>query len=277
MLDLTQSAAPLLLQLPAFTRVNLTLVGCGGTGSHIASGLISLKLALDDKGIACNIQLVDADTVEQKNVGRQLFSMGDIGKPKAAVIANRLMSAYGIPISATNRMIDVRDTFTMPGCFNVVIGAVDNPAAREMISKQVKAAKGALWWLDCGNERHSGQVAVGNACSISDVLGSVALGLVDRLPAPHVVYPDLVATPKAKPKRTTRQSCAELTASGEQGLMVNRMVAAWATAMLNDLLIARDLKYFSLAFDLRWGGCKAHAIDLPTLQALKPRREVKRG
>ena len=273
MLDLLTSSTPLQLHLPTFKHVLLTLVGCGGTGSQLASGLVSLKLALDDMGIGCRIQLIDDDLVEPKNVGRQLFSMADVGKPKAAVIANRLMNAYGIPIGALNRVIDAGDTFTLPDTFNVVIGAVDNPAARDLIAKATKRADDALWWLDCGNERHSGQVALGNCCRVKDVVAAAALGMVDRLPAPHVVYPDLVATPKAQKKRGRGQSCAELTASGEQGLMVNRMVAAWANAMLHDLLITRNLKYFSVAFDLQWGGSKSYAIDLPTLQSL----EVARG
>ena len=40
--------APVLLELklPAFDAVHITLVGCGGTGSHIATGLGALLLAL---------------------------------------------------------------------------------------------------------------------------------------------------------------------------------------------------------------------------------------
>jgi len=63
--------------------------------------------------------------------------------------------------------------------------------------------------------------------------------------------------------RTTRR--VELTEAGQQGLMVNRMAAAWACAMLHDFLVARSQAYFALAFELKWGGTRAWAIDAPTL------------
>lgn len=268
---LTDTAPALTLQLKPFQRVFLTLVGCGGTGSHIASGLISLAGALVERNIQTDIYLVDPDTVEPKNVGRQLFSPADIGKPKAEVLAYRLNASFGARVGASVRFIDTLDTFTQsgsgsgPDVLNVVIGAVDNPAARSLIAAAVGKSKGQLWWLDCGNENHSGQVALGNIADRKALHGCAALGMIDRLPAPHLVYPDLVKAPKALTNKQKRASCAELAATGEQGLMVNRIVAAYALAMLDALLLRHDLHWFALAFDLAWGGAKSYAIDTPTI------------
>ncbi len=52
MIDLlTSTASPVTLRVPDFNRVFLTLAGCGGTGSHISSGLVSIAQALRDRSI----------------------------------------------------------------------------------------------------------------------------------------------------------------------------------------------------------------------------------
>lgn len=260
--------APIALHIPDFHRVALTLVGCGGTGSHIASGLVSIGQALGERGIALDVLLVDPDVVEHKNVGRQLFARADVGRPKAQVIAERLNMAFGCTVGAAVRAIDSLDEFVRGAHdLNVVIGAVDNVSARALIAKAVEQARGGLWWIDAGNENHSGQVAIGNIANAKDLKGSVALGLIDRLPTPHLVYPDLIR--KAKTKRAPRgrhvPSCAELAAAGEQSLMINRVMAAYTCSMLTDFLVTRDLRYFAVAVDLRWAGTRAYTLDLPTL------------
>ena len=256
--------APVLLELklPAFDAVHLTLVGCGGTGSHIATGLGALLLAL---GLPYSLTLIDPDIVETKNVGRQLFAASDVGKPKTEVIAARLANAYGIVPYVMTRGVDALDWQTLePRVLHLVIGAVDNPAARSVIANAVKRGEGALWWLDCGNENASGQVLLGNIADARKMRGAATLGLIDRLPAPHLVYPDLIKSARF-PRLARAASCAELTALGEQGLMVNRMVAAWALELLDALLVRREVKWFGQRFDLRWGNTSPLTLDLPTL------------
>jgi len=263
---LTQTSQPVQLRIPDFKRVYITLVGCGGTGSHIASGLAAIAQALVERSIAVDLFFVDPDRVEAKNVGRQLFSTGDLGRNKAEVLAERLNGAYGLRIMCAARTVDTLDLLPNPAMrddLHIVIGAVDNPAARATIADVVKQAAGRLWWLDCGNENHSGQVLLGNVALKSAMRGAIALGLIDRMPAPHLVYPDLVATPKKQ--KVKAASCAELTAAGEQSLMVNRLVAAWALSMLHDFLITRDLRYFGAVVDQQWAGLRAYTIDAPTI------------
>ena len=274
LIDTTQ---PITLRIPDFKRVYITLVGCGGTGSHIASGLVAIGQALRQRSIGLDLLFVDPDRVEVKNVGRQLFSSGDVGEYKADVLAGRLNAAFGERIMSATRPVDALDLITQPDqrdALHIVIGAIDNPAARAVIASAVKAshetsggsqsARGRLWWLDCGNENHSGQVLLGNVALMSAMRCAIALGLIDRLPAPHLVYPDLVATPK-KVKAKRGASCADLTAAGEQSLMINRLIAAYALSMLHDFIITRDLRYFGLALDAQWGGTRVYALDAPTL------------
>jgi PRTRC genetic system ThiF family protein len=268
---LTQTASPVTLRVPDFKRVTITLVGCGGTGSHIASGLVSIAQALRERSIAVDMLFIDPDRVEVKNVGRQLFSSGDVGEAKSEVLAGRLNAAFGERIMSAVRGVDALDILPSPirrgaggEVLHLVIGAVDNPAARAIIADVVKSANGQLWWLDCGNENHSGQVLLGNTATNAALRGAIALGMVDRLPAPSALYPDLVKTPKAK-KTKRGSSCAELTASGEQSLMINRLMAAYTLSMLTDFLVTRDLKFFGVALDAQWGGMRTYTIDAPTI------------
>ena len=276
---LTSTASPVTLRVPDFKRVYITLVGCGGTGSHGASGLVAISQALSERANACSMLFIDPDRVETKNVGRQLFSQADVGEAKAEVLAGRLNAAFGERIMSAVRGVDALDLTPTPSAasptgegrndLHIVIGAVDNAAARAVIADGVKKEQGRLWWLDCGNEDHSGQVCLGNAGAAGAMRNAIALGLVDRLPAPSVVWPDLVKSPSPRPSPKGRgrkaPSCAELTASGEQRLMVNRMAAAWALSMLHDFVVTRDLRYFAVAFDQAWGGVRTYTIDAPTI------------
>jgi len=249
------STSHLLLHLPDFSRVALTLVGCGGTGSHIASGLAPIALALHERGIICDLRFVDPDVVERKNVGRQLFAPADLGKPKALALANRLNAAYGLRVES---LVEPLSSIAVrQDAVNVVVGAVDNSKARALIAKIVTASDGRLWWLDAGNERETGQVALGNVPA--GQLGRPQLGMVDRLPMPSAIHPDLVAS-----RRARNVSCANMP---DQSLMVNRMAAAWALSMLHDFLVTRSLAYFSVSFNLRWGASQAMIIDAETLRA----------
>ncbi len=253
-----QASKPVALRLPTFNRVYLTLVGCGGTGSHLASGLATIALALREKDIHGRLTFIDPDKVEEKNVGRQLFTSGEVGLAKAYVLAQRIGSAYGLPYEAVIQPAQQQDLGIGTGDdLSVVIGAVDNAPARGIISKAVEKAKGQLWWVDAGNENHSGQVALGNC--VDRKRWQPTLGMVDSLPAPHVVYPDLIKT-----KRQPRRSCAD---TPEQGLMTNRMAAAWALSMLNDFLLGQ-LRYFAVDFDLAFGGMRARLLDEATLKEI---------
>ena len=262
------AATPARLQLRPFRHVSFLLVGCGGTGSHLLSGIATLMMELEAHGISCDLSLCDPDTVEKQNVGRQLFSAGEIGLSEAQALARRMLAAYGRVVTASTDPIAEKNFLGPPprNVIGVVIGAVDNSAARAVIAQQIQNGDGNLWWLDCGNENYSGQVAIGNTTDAKDF--TPEMGMVSCLPAPHVVYPDLIEEPKKKRPAGPAASCATALASGDQGLMVNRMVAAWALSMLDALLLRNDLRYFAVDFDLLYGGVRSRAICEETLKSL---------
>lgn len=258
---------PLHFVMPQFDAVNLVLVGCGGTGSHLASGLGALAVELKARNLAVSLSFVDHDTVEPKNVGRQLFTPADIGRNKAHVLAERITSAYRLPVNVFDKPIQDLDlVLTKTATLNLLVGAVDNHAARRALHDSVAGADGKLFWLDCGNENHSGQIVLGNVVDARNFKRSVQMHMLGALPAASLVYPEIVKAPKRPIGRTPRNaSCAELTAAGEQSLMINRLVAAWALSLLHDFLIARAVTYFALALNARTGGTRVYNLDLPTL------------
>lgn len=75
------------------------LVGCGGTGSRIASMLSQFVASTcNHPTIKPLIVFIDDDVVEPKNLARQLFSSADVGEYKAEALARRYSSAFGIQI-----------------------------------------------------------------------------------------------------------------------------------------------------------------------------------
>lgn len=66
------------------------IIGCGGVGSWLAHSMN--KLATD-----CVLTLVDGDTLEERNLDRQLYSPEDIGQNKAEALALMLQTPDYLP------------------------------------------------------------------------------------------------------------------------------------------------------------------------------------
>ena len=173
---------------------------------------------------------VDHDIVEESNLGRQNYCVSELGWNKSETIALRLNSAFGLSIRAAP--VKFQASFVSDwwgyGCSNgLLIGAVDNHLARQEIAKAVEQHCGSVWWLDCGNAHHNGQVLIGNyGRRVIKDLRVDELGLVNGLPAPHLQAPDLL---EPDPHEEIDLSCAELTVREEQSLVINQMVAAVAS------------------------------------------------
>src|SRR5450432_3868132 len=137
---------------------SITLVGLGGTGSQVARSLCRVVYDLKQRRKHIpTLRFVDPDRVENKNLGRQAFSAGDIGDFKSAVLARRFSYSLGLEI----------EYFTEP--FNaekhsdrgtLLIGAVDNHLARR------EMAHADILMLDCGNHKTGGQIVLGNTSDL---------------------------------------------------------------------------------------------------------------
>ena len=236
--------------LPVHKQVELYLVGCGGTGSWLASSLCRIARTLSEKGKATNLIFVDPDVVEQKNVLRQNFCDAEIGLNKAQTLALRYSLSWGVSIEALpalfNPEIVARDYYQREHKLKIIIGCVDNTIARQSIAQALSQYQSwhtrniatELWWLDCGNHTNSGQVLIGSHLSTEiEVYKFHELGCI-KLPAPCVQHPELLE-PKPEELSDSSISCAELALLNTQSLAINQRMAAEAASYLVQLITGK--------------------------------------
>lgn len=160
--------------------VHILLVGAGGTGSRMLEKLVCLHRALLAKGhpFGFMVTVVDPDFVSPANIGRQAFYPGDVGAFKSDVLVNRANMAMEDTIwKSVTAKIDTKSDLTR---FDIVIGAVDNRAARLGILRGLEnVMSGTRYWLDMGNRRADGQAILGQVTSRK-------MASDDKLRLPHV-------------------------------------------------------------------------------------------
>lgn len=235
--------------LPPDTPIQVVLVGAGGTGSHILQSLARIAAhASQQSGPPLYITVIDGDIVECKNVGRQLFSMADVGLNKAQALAARFNAVFGLRIEAFPQMATRELLYELRRGHRttcILVGAVDTPTARKVLHDDLTRGYARLW-LDCGNEEHAGQVCLGTQTNPARLAGALALGLCRDLPAPSLIYPNLIAAPK----KVQRGDCAAQMEANLQGLMINQAVAAIAAQYLHDLILLRRITTFETTIAL---------------------------
>src|SRR5258708_2641255 len=132
----------------------IVLVGLGGTGSQWARSICRIVYDLRRRRQHIPaIRFVDPDKVEDKNVGRQMFTQADVGHYKAEILARRFNLAMGLNISWHNEPFDAEKHTR--GYGTLLCGAVDNHLAR------IELARARGVWIDSGNAVSSGQVVIG--------------------------------------------------------------------------------------------------------------------
>lgn len=76
--------------------VTVNLIGAGGTGSQVLTGLARLDVTLRALGHpGLFVTLYDPDIVTEANIGRQLFGYSDMGLNKAQCLITRINNFFG--------------------------------------------------------------------------------------------------------------------------------------------------------------------------------------
>ena len=78
------------MRFPVSCPIHIVMIGCGGTGGHIAPHLYRLLYSVFRPS---TVILCDGDLVEKKNLVRQNFVSCDLGRNKAEVLAERYSAA----------------------------------------------------------------------------------------------------------------------------------------------------------------------------------------
>ncbi|MAS35377.1 MAG: hypothetical protein CL610_15310 [Anaerolineaceae bacterium] len=219
----------------------VTIVGVGGTGAQVAR--IVGRIAYDMQRArrhAPQIVLIDPDMVEEKNVGRQLFSPSVIGMNKAECVGRMLNLALGLDVRWIPDYLDPVRHFDRHGG-NLVVSCVDNHEARKAIHR----VSGVL--IGAGNHANAGQVSIGN-CDDPDLMGRFLDGRDGKypyLPKEGLLFPDLLQpAPEAAPQSDQNLSCAELVERGDQALLVNDFMAAVIGQYVHKLLPREPIHSF---------------------------------
>ena len=113
----------------------ITIIGCGGIGSPTAVTLANMGIG--------EIHLMDFDTVEEHNRPNQGYRKRDIGEPKVEAL-KEIIKEFSEDCSVTA----INEKFVDQDLSGVVIMAVDNMEAREIIWEKVKWNPNVMLCID---------------------------------------------------------------------------------------------------------------------------------
>ena len=228
-------------------RVNVVVVGVGGSGSHVAADLAVLHQGLMDLGhpAGLSVTLVDAEVVSGTNIGRARYFEADVGMSKAEVLCHRINMSYGLDFEAIHG--EVTDDCSIVRDADVVFGCVDTRKSRRSIHEALTQKAYPSWretiWIDLGNGANDGQVVFGTA-------GKKHREGV-RPPTVMDLYPEMLDP--AKDPVDDGPSCSRAESIARQGLFVNKAAALHAVNMLATLMRTGKLDYSAAFFNVNTG------------------------
>jgi len=212
--------------------IRILVVGCGGNGSAVVSGLPYLHqalLAFDHPG-GLAVTVIDPDTITETNCVRQPFCRTEIGLSKAIVLVHRINGFWGLSWRAIQGEIQ---QVAKSSEVDLVIGCVDTRKARRAIDRWVRKSR-VLYWLDLGNNAATGQFILGQPNNRANCKKK------HRLPTVAERYPEIVAP---NVKENEQPACSAAEALTRQEPFINQNLAYQALAMLTRLLRHGSLSY----------------------------------
>lgn len=232
-------------------RVRVLVIGCGGTGSTMATGLVYLHQAMLAYGHpgGLHVTLVDGDRISHANCVRQPFSESEVGLYKADVLVTRINLFWGLGWDADIRFVD--EPWSTTGQPEIIISCVDSRKARHLITR-TDAYRFALYWLDLGNNADSGQFVLGQP-------DSPLLEGRKRLPNVADLFPEIV-DPRLDAKDKL-PSCSVLEALESQSPFVNQTLAYQALALLAQFFRRGRLTYHGGFINLATGKMSPLPVD----------------
>jgi PRTRC genetic system ThiF family protein len=174
-------------------------------------------LGINPQSRGLQVSVWDGDEVNEANLGRQLFSHGDLGQNKAIVAVTRTNVFLGTSWEAfpVKHPTELSSSHESP---QLLITCVDSLSVRRDIISAYLGLNHSCYWLDLGNRRTDGNM----------VLGWLTRDKLPKAMPPSALhlYPELWS----QPDDTDEPSCGMAEALAKQDLFINRTVA---TAALN--------------------------------------------
>lgn len=215
-------------------KVNIAVVGCGGTGSILVQELARFNHALimlGRKGI--DLTVYDDDVVTIANYGRQLFSPADLGRHKSEVTIERINRFWGFGWQSVCEKYKGQSHNIVISCTDTIQSRKDINSFSEINFKKhtYSSERNFLAWIDCANETHSGHVFVTDYKNTS---------YFER-------FPQMV---NAKDKKN-KESCSVAESIKKQHIMINKHVSVHAATLLWDILTECKLSYYYITIDIK--------------------------
>ena len=235
--------------------VNIALIGCGGNGSQMLTGLARLNhslRALDHPGL--QVCAFDPDTVSEANMGRQLFGSFDVGSSKAHVLVNRINAFFGLDWQAHFGRWDAGKIQAQP---DMLICCVDSAKSRHEIMRSYGETR-AAYIMDMGNRAADGQVLFGEPDGY-DSRVVVPPGSA-RLPDPYRVLPELVDLTAIE---DDTPSCGLAEALERQELFINQAIVTPALSILWEFFRHGRLTWHGAFVNLRTGSMRPLLVKEP--------------
>lgn len=233
-------------------RIDVLLLGCGGTGSEMVDELFrihTLLIALGGQGI--QVTAYDGDTVSEANIGRQRFWQCDVSYPKAEVLITRLNSFGGAEWRYVNEHFQPEAISNEGECsfhYDLIITCVDSAKLRADIGSQAgNLSGGDVLWLDCGNGASSGNVILGHLAAEEGE---------NVMPNVFDLYPGL-----SQQSDNAEPSCSTHEALARQDYGINRSIAREAANLIWQLLRHGTIEHHGSYVDISNGSVSPLAID----------------
>lgn len=227
-------------------------LGAGGTGSAFIRDAARMMSVDKEEGGNTKMIICDADIVEESNLKRQCFSPRDLGKNKAAVLAQRYGGTFGVDIAyidkfieSDNHLYDIVSANNMSSMALYIFSFVDNVKSRLMIHNFihnfVRPTGGfrKTMWIDCGNSEFAGQVVAFS--SIVDEIDGKTLSPIQqirRCPDVVEIKRDLL-DPANWDKFASELSCEEAAVHHPQTMAANTTAANIALNMMFEIMFGR--------------------------------------
>ena len=131
-------------------EASVLVVGCGGLGAPVLYYLTAMGIG--------SLGLCDGDVVSLSNLNRQvLFTMEDIGKPKATTAKERLNALNpGLITTVYDQLLDKQLAETIIHAYDIVVDCLDNFDSRFILNDACVAA--GKPFVHAGIEEYYGQI-----------------------------------------------------------------------------------------------------------------------
>ena len=212
------------------------LIGAGGTGSQVLTGLARMSHSLQQLGHAgFQVSLWDDDFITDANRGRQLFAECEVGLSKATALITRTNRFFGTAWKAIEKPFTA-DTAT--GRNAIYISCVDTAAARFGIAEilndldlSTHRTDTPRYWMDFGNSRDTGQVILSTIGNIRQPVSEKFLP-VGILPQVTSEFSELLKAGDTE----DLPSCSLAEALEKQDLFINSVLSQMGCSLLWQLL-----------------------------------------